>query len=44
MSFSGRPNRHTGITIPNHKTIAKGTLRAILRHASVTVQELIDAR
>jgi len=27
------------VTIPNHKTIAKGTLRAILRQADLTVDE-----
>ncbi|GMU95534.1 type II toxin-antitoxin system HicA family toxin [Ignavibacterium album] len=27
------------ITVPNHKTIAKGTLRAIIREAGLTVDE-----
>jgi predicted RNA binding protein YcfA (HicA-like mRNA interferase family) len=27
------------VTIPNHKTIAKGTLRAILRQVGLTVDE-----
>ncbi len=31
---------HRRITVPNHKTIAKGTLRAILRHAQISVEEI----
>ncbi len=27
------------VTIPNHKTVAKGTLRAIIRQADLTVDE-----
>lgn len=27
------------LTIPNHKTIAKGTLRSIIREAGLTVEE-----
>jgi predicted RNA binding protein YcfA (HicA-like mRNA interferase family) len=30
---------HRRLTIPAHKEIAKGTLRAILRHAGLTVEE-----
>jgi predicted RNA binding protein YcfA (HicA-like mRNA interferase family) len=30
------------ITIPNHKEIAKGTLRSILRESGLTVEELND--
>jgi predicted RNA binding protein YcfA (HicA-like mRNA interferase family) len=30
------------LTIPNHKEIAKGTLRAILRESGLTVDELIN--
>jgi predicted RNA binding protein YcfA (HicA-like mRNA interferase family) len=29
------------LTIPNHKEIAKGTLRAIIRQAGITVEELV---
>lgn len=28
------------LTVPNHKEIAKGTLRAILRQAGLTMEEL----
>lgn len=35
---------HRRITVPNHKTIAKGTLRAILRHARIGVDEIITSR
>jgi predicted RNA binding protein YcfA (HicA-like mRNA interferase family) len=31
---------HRRLTVPNHKTIAKGTLRAILRHAGISVADL----
>lgn len=30
------------LTIPNHKEIAKGTLRAIIRQADLTVEEFIE--
>ncbi|MEP0862358.1 MAG: type II toxin-antitoxin system HicA family toxin [Ignavibacterium sp.] len=30
---------HRRITVPNHKTIAKGTLRAIIREVGLTVNE-----
>jgi predicted RNA binding protein YcfA (HicA-like mRNA interferase family) len=33
------PNRR--LTVPNHKVIAKGTLRAILRESGLTVEELV---
>ena len=31
---------HRRLTVPNHKEISKGTLRAILRQAGITNQEL----
>ena len=30
---------HRRLTVPNHKEIAKGTLRAIIRQAGLTVRE-----
>ncbi len=30
------------LTVPNHKEIAKGTLRALLRQAGLTSEELIE--
>jgi predicted RNA binding protein YcfA (HicA-like mRNA interferase family) len=30
------------LTVPAHKTIAKGTLRAILRDAELTVEEFLE--
>ena len=30
------------LTIPNHKEIARGTLRAIMREAELSVAEFID--
>jgi predicted RNA binding protein YcfA (HicA-like mRNA interferase family) len=29
------------ITVPNHREIAKGTLRAIIREADLTVEEFV---
>lgn len=37
-----RENPSTQVTIPNHRTIAKGTLRNIIRQAGLTVDEFID--
>jgi predicted RNA binding protein YcfA (HicA-like mRNA interferase family) len=33
---------HRRITIPNHKEIAKGTLRAIIKECGLTVDEFIN--
>ena len=33
---------HRRLTVPNHKELAKGTLRAIIRDAGITVEEFID--
>ena len=33
---------HRRITVPNHKEIAKGTLRAIIADAGLTVEQFID--
>ncbi len=30
------------LTIPNHKTIAKGTLRAILKQAGIDLEEFLN--
>ncbi len=32
---------HRRLTIPNHKELAKGTLRAIVREAGLTVEEFV---
>ena len=32
---------HRRLTIPNHKELAKGTLRAIIRESGLTVDELL---
>lgn len=37
-----RKNPSTQVTIPNHRTIAKGTLRNIIRQAGLNVDEFID--
>ena len=33
---------HRRLTIPDHKEVAKGTLRAIIRQAGLTVAEFTD--
>ena len=33
---------HRRLTIPNHKEIAKGTLKAILRQAGLTIKEFTE--
>ncbi|MBP0020315.1 MAG: type II toxin-antitoxin system HicA family toxin [Cyanobacteria bacterium SBLK] len=37
-----RDDPKSQVTVPNHKTLAKGTLRAILRHIELTVDEFIS--
>jgi predicted RNA binding protein YcfA (HicA-like mRNA interferase family) len=32
---------HRRLVVPNHKEIAKGTLRAIIREAGLTVEEFV---
>ena len=33
---------HRRLTIPNHKEVAKGTLRGLIKQAGLTVGEFID--
>jgi predicted RNA binding protein YcfA (HicA-like mRNA interferase family) len=33
---------HRRLSVPNHKELAKGTLRALIRDAGLTVQEFMD--
>ena len=33
---------HKRLTVPNHKEIARGTLKAIIEEAGLTVQEFTD--
>jgi len=37
-----RQEPSTQLTVPNHKTVAKGTLRAIIRDAGLTVDEFVN--
>jgi predicted RNA binding protein YcfA (HicA-like mRNA interferase family) len=37
-----RENPYTRATVPNHKPIARGTLRNIIRDAGLSVDEFID--
>jgi predicted RNA binding protein YcfA (HicA-like mRNA interferase family) len=33
---------HRRLTVPNHKEVAKGTLRGLIKQAGLTVEEFID--
>jgi hypothetical protein len=33
---------HRRLSVPNHEELAKGTLRALIRYAGLTVQEFVD--
>ena len=33
---------HKRLSIPNHRTLAKGALRVILRHAELHVEDMAD--
>jgi len=37
----GRPP-HRRLTVPSHKELARGTLRAILREAGISVEEFVE--
>jgi predicted RNA binding protein YcfA (HicA-like mRNA interferase family) len=37
-----RDNPFSQIVVPNHKELDRGTLRAIIRQAGLTVEEFID--
>jgi len=32
---------HRRLTVPNHRTLAKGTLRKLIREAGITIEELV---
>lgn len=38
-----KTNSVVSISVPNHKEIAKGTLRSIIRSANLTVEEFLQA-
>jgi predicted RNA binding protein YcfA (HicA-like mRNA interferase family) len=42
MILRQREEPHRRITVPNHKELAKGTLRAIINEAGLTVEQFID--
>ena len=37
-----RKNPPSQTTIPNHKELDRGTLRAIIRHAGLAVEDFVD--
>jgi predicted RNA binding protein YcfA (HicA-like mRNA interferase family) len=38
-----RPGEIVTLSIPNHKEVAKGTLRSLIRSANLTVDEFVAA-
>jgi hypothetical protein len=43
ISYSGKIDPpHRRVTVPDHKEIAKGTLRTIIREIGLTIDELKD--
>jgi predicted RNA binding protein YcfA (HicA-like mRNA interferase family) len=39
-----KPGRIASLSVPQHRELAPGTLRSLLRAAGMTVQELVDLR
>ncbi|MEO5359174.1 MAG: type II toxin-antitoxin system HicA family toxin [Nitrospirota bacterium] len=37
-----RDNPYAQVIVPNHDTLDRGTLRAIIRHSNLTVAEFIE--
>ena len=42
MILRHREAPHRRLTVPSHKEIAKGTLRAIINDAGLTVEQFVD--
>jgi len=42
MILRQQSSPHRRLTVPDHKEVAKGTLRAIIRQAGLTVEEFSD--
>ena len=38
-----KPGEISTLSVPNHSTVAKGTLRSLIRSAGLTVSEFCDA-
>lgn len=38
-----KAGKNVTLSIPNHKKVAKGTLRSLIRSASLTVDEFVSA-
>lgn len=39
-----RPGEFVTLSVPDHKEVARGTLRSLIRDANLSVQEFLDAR
>jgi hypothetical protein len=37
-----KPGNRTNLSIPQHKELSIGTLRALIRHAGMTVDEFLE--
>ncbi len=42
MILRQKDEPHRRVTVPNHRELAKGTLRAIINDAGLTVEEFVD--
>ena len=38
-----KPGHMATLSVPDHRTVAKGTLRSLIRHANLTVEEFCEA-
>ncbi|HTF56545.1 MAG TPA: type II toxin-antitoxin system HicA family toxin [Planctomycetota bacterium] len=39
----GKPDIPANLSIPDHRELARGTLRALIRTAEITVEEFVEA-
>jgi predicted RNA binding protein YcfA (HicA-like mRNA interferase family) len=37
-----KPNVRSNLSVPQHKELSVGTLRALIRHSGMTVEEFLD--
>ena len=42
MSFDRRHPPYRRLVVPDHREVAKGTLRAIIKHTGLTVEEFLS--
>ena len=42
MILGNKESPHRRLTVPNHKEIARGTLRAVIKQSGLTKEEFMD--